>query len=102
MRRVHCWLDVGDIADLLPGTVLKGIEQRAGDGLVGALFRDEQQAGQVDRDARAAEEGEHDEGDADDRDVYGEVVGEAGGDPGEHAPAVGAAERRAASPTTSP
>src|SRR5215472_14312927 len=92
MRRVHCWLDVGDMADLLPGSVLKGVEQRACDGLVTALFRDEQQAGQVGRDADTAEEGEHGEGDPDDRDVYAQVVGDAGADAGQHAPVIGAAE----------
>src|SRR5215470_7068990 len=92
MRRVHCWLEVGDMANLLPGSVLKGVEQRAGDGLVGALFRDEQQAGQVGRDADTAEEGEHGEGDPDDRDVYAQVVSDAGADAGQHAPVIGAAE----------
>src|SRR6516225_9543192 len=96
LDRVHCWLDVGDMADLLPGPVLKGVEYRAGDGLVGALFRDEQHAGQVGRDADTAEEGEHGEGDPDDRDVYAQVVGHAGADAGQHAPVIGAAERWAA------
>src|SRR6516225_7810617 len=98
MRRAHCWLDVGDMAGLLPVAVLKGIENRARDGLVTALFWDEQQAGQVGRDASAAQEGEHDEGDPDERDVDAEVIGEACGDAGEHAPVVGAAQRRAAGP----
>src|SRR5215831_19236481 len=96
MRRVHCWLDVGDMADLLPGSVLKGVEQRAGDGFVGALFGDEQHAGQVGRDADTAEQGEHGEGDPDDRDVYAQVVGDACRDTGQHAPVIGAAERWAA------
>jgi hypothetical protein len=60
------------------------------------LAIDEQQAGQVRRDAGAAEEGGDDEGYAHDRDVHVEVVGDAGGNAGEHAPVVGAAEWRAA------
>ena len=50
----------------------------------GALFRDEQPAGQVDRDARAADDGEHGEDDPDDGHVHAEVAGDAGGDAGEH------------------
>src|SRR5215469_2944644 len=97
LDRVHCcWLDVGDMVDLLAGSVLKGVEHRAGDGLVAALFRDEQHAGQVGRDADTAEEGEHGKGDPDDRDVYAQVVGDAGADAGQHAPVIGAAERWAA------
>src|SRR6516225_11809704 len=96
MRRAHCWLDVGDMADLLPGSMLKGVEHRAGDGLVAALFWDEQQAGQVGRDADTAEEGEHGERDPDDGDVYVQVVGDSGCDAGQHAPVISATERWAA------
>jgi len=72
------------------------VEERGGDGLVASLFRDQQQAGQVGRDAGAAEEGEYGEGDTDDGRVDGEVVRDAGADAGEHAPVVGAPKRRPA------
>src|SRR5580692_7039341 len=106
MRRVHCWVDEGDMLVLLIA-VLKGrmprasacgladgVEERAREGLVAALLGNQQQAGQVGRDGGAAEEGEDGEGDAHDRDVDRQVVGEAGAHAGQHAAVVGAAERR--------
>ena len=59
--------------------VLQGLDDRAGDRLVAALVRDQQQAGQVERDARAADDGQDDEGDPDDRGVDAEVTGQARG-----------------------
>ena len=58
MRRVHCCVVDGDMAIaplfllLMPlQAALNGFEQRGGDGLLRALFRDQQQAGDVRRDA---------------------------------------------------
>ena len=93
MRRVHCCVEDGDMGVL---SLSDAVEQRSGDGLVGALFRDKQQAGQVGRDAGAAKEGEHGEGDAHDGDVDREVVGDARAHAGQHATVVGAPKRRPA------
>src|SRR6185437_106680 len=96
----HCCVVDGDMTIvllfllLMPlQAALNGFEQRGGDGLLRALFRDQQQAGDVRRDAGQAEQREDGEGDADQRHVDGEVVRDAGADAGEHAPVVGAAKR---------
>ena len=52
----------------------------AGDGDVAALVGDQQQAGQVERDARAAHDGQDHERDPDDGGVDAEVAGQARGD----------------------
>src|SRR5580700_6534757 len=64
----------------LAGPGLEGFDERAGDGLVAALFRDQQQAREVQRNARATEDGQDREGDPDDRRVDAEVTGQARGD----------------------
>src|SRR5262249_17489434 len=72
--------------------VLPGLDERAGDRLIAALVGDQQQAGQVERDARAADDGQDHERDPDDRHVDAEVAGRAGGDAREHPVLEGPAE----------
>src|SRR5580700_10714024 len=74
---------------------LEGLDDGAGDGLVTALFGDQQQAGQVERDARAADDGQDHEGDPDEGRVDAEVAGQARGDARQHAVLVGPAQGRA-------
>ena len=61
-----------------------GLKPARRDGLVRAVFGDEQPAGQVDGHGGAAEHGEHGEQDADDGHVHVQVAGDAGGDAAEH------------------
>src|SRR3984885_4932104 len=70
-----------------------GAEQARRDGLVGAVFGDQQPRRQVDRDGSPADQGQHSEQDADDGHVDVEVPGEAGGDSAEHPALDRAAER---------
>ena len=59
--------DYSVIQMCLAVAVLQGLDDEASDRLVAALVGDQQQAGQVKRDARAADDGQDDEGDPDDR-----------------------------------
>src|SRR6266436_1687209 len=69
----------------LPRPGPHGLDERAGDGLVAAVFRDQQQPGRVEQDTRASDDGEDHEGEPDDHYVYTEVAGQARGDPGHYA-----------------
>src|SRR5690348_11742808 len=70
--RVQFWLYCADmmitplVRCVLAVAVLQGLDDGTGDRLIAALIGDEQQAGQVERDARAADDGQDHEGDPDD------------------------------------
>src|SRR5690349_3731892 len=82
----------------LPRPGWPGRDERAGDGLAAAVFRDQQQPGQVQRDTRAAGDGKDHEGEPDDHYVHAEVAGQARGDSGHHAVLYGPARGSALRP----
>src|ERR1700758_5537520 len=65
--------------------VLEGLDDRGRDGLVAALVGDEQQAGQVERDAGPADDRQDDADDPAQRRVAAEVAAPALGHAGPHA-----------------
>ena len=64
------------------------------DGSAGLRIRDQRPAGEVQRHAEAVGEGQHDQGQAHDHRVDGEVLPEAAGDTGQHPIVLGARQAR--------
>src|ERR1022692_1946656 len=84
---VRSWLQGADMSTASlwsAGAGLKGLDEGAGDGLLGTLLGDQQPAGQVDRHAGPADDGEHGKHDPDDCHVDAELLGDAGGHSGQH------------------
>src|SRR5262252_4989722 len=77
----------------LAGPAGQGLDELARQRLIGALFGDEQPAGEIEGDARAAHDGEDGEDDPHHRHVHAEVAGDAGGDSSQHPVVDGPAQR---------
>jgi hypothetical protein len=69
------------------------LEELARYGLLGALFGDQQPAGEIEGYPGATDRGQHDEDDPHDCHVHAEITGEAGSDSREHPILDGAAQR---------
>src|ERR1039457_3078041 len=87
------WAGAIGVRDRSARPGLQGLDELTGQGLLAALFGNQQPAGQIDGHGSAADDGKHGEDDPHDGDVDAEVAGDAGSDSRQQPVLDGAAQR---------